>query len=50
MGKPTGREPCGECHLQEGETCDICGAKAMKPSCWLASQKQKQNPERQITN
>ena len=20
------REPCGECHLQPGETCDICGA------------------------
>ena len=20
------REPCGECHLQDGETCDICGA------------------------
>ena len=18
--------PCGECHLQRGETCDICGA------------------------
>lgn len=18
-------EPCGECHLQPGETCDICG-------------------------
>ena len=22
-----GEEPCGECHLQVGETCDICGAK-----------------------
>jgi hypothetical protein len=21
-----GGEPCGECHLQPGETCDICGA------------------------
>lgn len=21
-----GGEPCGECHLQSGETCDICGA------------------------
>jgi hypothetical protein len=21
-----GREPCGECHLKPGETCDICGA------------------------
>ena len=20
--------PCGECHLQPGECCDICGAKA----------------------
>lgn len=20
------REPCGECHIQPGETCDICGA------------------------
>lgn len=19
------KEPCGECHLQPGETCDICG-------------------------
>jgi hypothetical protein len=23
-----GGEPCGECHLQPGETCDVCGAKA----------------------
>lgn len=22
-----GKEPCGECHLREGETCDICGAR-----------------------
>lgn len=21
-------KPCGECHLQDGERCDICGAKA----------------------
>ena len=21
-----GRPPCGECHLQPGEICDICGA------------------------
>lgn len=21
-----GKPPCGECHLQPGETCDICGA------------------------
>lgn len=20
-------KPCGECHLQSGETCDICGAR-----------------------
>jgi hypothetical protein len=20
------KKPCGECHLQLGETCDICGA------------------------
>lgn len=28
--KPTrkpGEKPCGECHLQPGETCDVCGAK-----------------------
>jgi hypothetical protein len=23
-----GKEPCGECHLNPGERCDICGAKA----------------------
>ena len=23
----TGKEPCGECHLQPGETCDICHAR-----------------------
>ena len=22
-----GKEPCGECHLREDETCDICGAR-----------------------
>ncbi|MEY9718821.1 hypothetical protein [Sinorhizobium fredii] len=22
-----GSEPCGECHIQPGETCDICGAR-----------------------
>jgi hypothetical protein len=21
-----GKAPCGECHLNDGETCDICGA------------------------
>ena len=21
-----GGQPCGECHIQPGETCDICGA------------------------
>lgn len=26
-GRRDGQEPCGECHLQAGETCDICGAK-----------------------
>lgn len=23
-----GKEPCGECHINPGETCDICGALA----------------------
>lgn len=23
------KQPCGECHLHNGETCDICGAKAV---------------------
>lgn len=22
-----GKEPCGECHLQPGERCDVCGAR-----------------------
>lgn len=22
-----GKEPCGECHLPDGEPCDICGAR-----------------------
>jgi hypothetical protein len=26
-----GRPQCGECHLQPGERCDICGAK--EPEC-----------------
>lgn len=21
------KEPCGECHLQPGERCDVCGAR-----------------------
>jgi hypothetical protein len=25
---PSQKRPCGECHLQKGEHCDICGAKA----------------------
>lgn len=25
------KEPCGECHLNIGETCDICGAKQNQP-------------------
>jgi hypothetical protein len=24
-----GGEPCGECHIKAGETCDICGATPM---------------------
>jgi hypothetical protein len=27
-GRRDGQPPCGECHLQENETCDICGAKS----------------------
>lgn len=27
-----GGEPCGECHIQPGETCDICGA--AEPFAW----------------
>ena len=23
------KQPCGECHLPSGETCDICGAKRL---------------------
>lgn len=26
-----GKPPCGECHVQPGETCDICGAR--EPTC-----------------
>lgn len=26
-----GGEPCGECHIQPGETCDICGAQNSSP-------------------
>ncbi len=26
-----GQPPCGECHLQDGEVCDICGAHAEPP-------------------
>ena len=29
-GRNDGGEPCGECHLQPGETCDICGAAQKK--------------------
>ena len=28
VGRPKSK-PCGECHLRPGETCDICGAKAV---------------------
>jgi hypothetical protein len=27
ISRKDGGEPCGECHLQAGETCDICGAR-----------------------
>lgn len=32
-----GGEPCGECNLKEGETCDICGAFSPGPGSveWL---------------
>ena len=23
-------EPCGECHLQPGERCDVCGARDVR--------------------
>lgn len=26
------KEPCGECHLQPGERCDVCGARAASPN------------------
>lgn len=26
-----GEPPCGECHLQPGEVCDVCGAQAEPP-------------------
>jgi hypothetical protein len=25
------REPCGECYIQPGETCDICGVHRERP-------------------
>lgn len=28
----TGKAPCGECHLQSGEICDICGATHIDPT------------------
>ena len=27
-----GGEPCGECHIRPGETCDICGASNQPPA------------------
>ncbi len=27
LARREGRKPCGECHLQPNETCDICGAR-----------------------
>ena len=33
-----GGKPCGECHLQPGETCDVCSAVAAIPrTAWLAA-------------
>ncbi|KRS15632.1 hypothetical protein XM52_22590 [Roseovarius indicus] len=29
QNRPNRKEPCGECHLQPGETCDICGAQEL---------------------
>lgn len=26
-----GKEPCGECHIQPGEVCDMCGASYAEP-------------------
>lgn len=25
--KALAKQPCGECHLQPGERCDVCGAR-----------------------
>jgi len=30
--RKVGGEPCGECHIQPGETCDICGAVSRPPA------------------
>lgn len=30
----TPRAPCGECHLQQGERCDVCGAVAPRLERW----------------
>jgi hypothetical protein len=27
ISRRDGKEPCGECHIQPDETCNICGAK-----------------------
>ena len=34
-----GLPPCGECHLQAGETCDICGASQSSPVSVLDRQR-----------
>lgn len=41
-GPQTGRRPCGECHLNVGENCVICGAVQHAPGSdeWL-----KQSPQ-----
>ena len=30
-GRNDGGTPCGKCHVQPGETCDICGAYGSDP-------------------
>lgn len=33
--KAPGASPCGECHIQPGETCDICGVTSENPYVWI---------------
>jgi len=37
------KSPCGECHLQPGETCDICGA-IQKPNARSAAARDNNQP------